>query len=246
MNKDIKELTMADEQKTDKVETATTEVQQEEVKEEKVDPTFTADQVEDKIKERLARERRKIYKELGTEDINVAKTALKEKQEKELEIKKQRGEFDQIIKDQADKSNAEIKTLKSQLEQIKITDSLLNSASKHKSNVPDQVVKLLRSQVKLNDEGKVEVLAENNQPRYNTKGELLSVDEYVQEFLTQNPHFQSATPSGSGSQGNVDRVNANQPFKIADLDMSNPEDRKKYADYRKQRDSKPSVINLTK
>ena len=237
---------MADEQKTDKVETATTEVQQEEVKEEKVDPTFTADQVEDKIKERLARERRKIYKELGTEDINVAKTALKEKQEKELEIKKQRGEFDEIIKQQADKSNAEIKTLKSQLEQIKITDSLLNSASKHKSNVPDQVVKLLRSQVKLNDEGKVEVLAENNQPRYNTKGELLSVDEYVQEFLTQNPHFQSATPSGSGSQGNVDRVNANQPFKIADLDMTNPEDRKKYADYRKQRDSKPSVINLTK
>ena len=237
---------MADEQKTDKVETATTEVQQEEVKEEKVDPTFTADQVEDKIKERLARERRKIYKELGTEDINVAKTALKEKQEKELEIKKQRGEYDQIIKDQADKSNAEIKTLKSQLEQIKITDSLLNSASKHKSNVPDQVVKLLRSQVKLNDEGKVEVLAENNQPRYNTKGELLSVDEYVQEFLTQNPHFQSATPSGSGSQGNVDRVNANQPFKIADLDMSNPEDRKAYAEYRKQRDQKPSVINLTK
>jgi hypothetical protein len=107
-------------------------------------------------------------------------------------------------------------------------------------------VKLLRSQVKLNDEGKVEVLAENNQPRYNTKGELLSVDDYVQEFLTQNPHFQSATPSGSGSQGNVDRVNANQPFKIADLDMTNPEDRKKYADYRKQRDSKPSVINLTK
>ena len=237
---------MADEQKTDKVETATTEVQQEEAKEEKVDPTFTADQVEDKIKERLARERRKIYKELGTEDINVAKTALKEKQEKELEIKKQRGEYDQIIKDQADKSNAEIKTLKSQLEQIKITDSLLNSASKHKSNVPDQVVKLLRSQVKLNDEGKVEVLAENNQPRYNTKGELLSVDEYVQEFLTQNPHFQSATPSGSGSKGNVDRVNANQPFNIADLDMSNPEDRKLYADYRKQRDSKPSVINLTK
>ena len=237
---------MADEQKTDKVETATTEVQQEEAKEEKVDPTFTADQVEDKIKERLARERRKIYKELGTEDINVAKTALKEKQEKELEIKKQRGEYDQIIKDQADKSNAEIKTLKSQLEQIKITDSLLNSASKHKSNVPDQVVKLLRSQVKLNDEGKVEVLAENNQPRYNTKGELLSVDEYVQEFLTQNPHFQSATPSGSGSKGNVDRVNANQPFNIADLDMSNPADRKLYADYRKQRDSKPSVINLTK
>ena len=236
---------MADEQKTDTVETATTEVQQEEVKQEEVNSGFTAEQVEDKIKERLARERRKIYKELGTEDLNVAKSALAEKEAKELEIKKQRGEFDEIMKTQADKSNSEIANLKKQLEQIKVNDSLLSSASKHKANVPDQVVQLLKSNVKLNDEGKVEILAENQQPRYNTKGELLSVDEYVQEFLTQNPHFQSATPSGSGSQGNVDRLNANKPFNIADLDMTNPDDRKRYAEYKKERDGKPTVINLT-
>ena len=237
---------MADEQKTDTVETATTEVQQEELKQEEVVNTgFTAEQVENKIKERLARERRKIYKELGTEDLNVAKSALAEKEAKELEIKKQRGEFDEIMKTQADKSNSEIANLKKQLEQIKVNDSLLSSASKHKANVPDQVVQLLKSNVKLNDEGKVEILAENQQPRYNTKGELLSVDEYVQEFLTQNPHFQSATPSGSGSVGNVDRLNANKPFNIADLDMTNPEDRKRYAEYRKERDTKPTVIKLT-
>ena len=237
---------MADEQKTDTVETATTESKQEEVKQEEVVNTgFSAEQVEDKIKERLARERRKIYKELGTEDLNVAKSALQEKEAKELEIKKQRGEFDDIIKQQADKSNNEIANLKKQLEQIKVNDSLLSSASKHKANVPDQVVQLLKSNVKLNDEGKVEILAENQQPRYNTKGELLSVDEYVQEFLTQNPHFQSATPSGSGSTGNVDRLNANKPFNIADLDMTNPEDRKRYAEYKKERDGKPTVINLT-
>ena len=237
---------MADEQKTDTVETATTESKQEEVKQEEVVNTgFSAEQVEEKIKERLARERRKIYKELGTEDLNVAKSALAEKEAKELEIKKQRGEFDEIMKTQADKSNSEIANLKKQLEQIKVNDSLLSSASKHKANVPDQVVQLLKSNVKLNDEGKVEILAENQQPRYNTKGELLSVDEYVQEFLTQNPHFQSATPSGSGSTGNVDRLNANKPFNIADLDMTNPDDRKRYAEYKKERDGKPTVINLT-
>ena len=236
---------MADEQKTDTVETATTEIQQEEVKVEKnKEDSFNKAQVDDIVKERLARERRKIYKELGTEDINVAKSALQEKQEKELEIKKQRGEFDEIIKQQADKSNQEIANLKKQLEQIKVNDSLLSSASKHRSNVPDQVVQLLKSNVKLNDEGKVEVLAENKQPRYNTKGELLSVDEYVQEFLTQNPHFQAATPSGSGSVSNVGKVDA-KPFNIADLDMTNPEDRKRYAEYRKERDTKPTVIKLT-
>ena len=236
---------MADEQKTDTVETATTEIQQEEVKvEENKEDFFNKSQVDDIVKERLARERRKIYKELGTEDLNAAKLSLQEKQEKELEIKKQRGEFDEIMKTQADKSNSEIANLKTQLEQIKINDSLLSSASKHRSNVPDQVVQLLKSNVKLNDEGKVEVLAENKQPRYNTKGELLSVDEYVQEFLTQNPHFQAATPSGSGSVSNVGKVDA-KPFNIADLDMTNPEDRKRYAEYRKERDTKPTVIKLT-
>ena len=236
---------MADEQKTDTVETATTEIQQEEVKvEENKEDFFNKSQVDDIVKERLARERRKIYKELGTEDLNAAKLSLQEKQEKELEIKKQRGEFDEIMKTQADKSNSEIANLKTQLEQIKINDSLLSSASKHRSNVPDQVVQLLKSNVKLNDEGKVEVLAENKQPRYNTKGELLSVDDYVQEFLTQNPHFQAATPSGSGSVSNVGKVDA-KPFNIADLDMTNPEDRKRYAEYRKERDTKPTVIKLT-
>ncbi len=70
----------------------------------------------------------------------------------------------------------------------------------------------------------------------------MSVDDYVQEFITQNPHFQAATPSGSGSKANVGKVDA-KPFNIADLDMSKAEDRKAYADYRKQRDSKPVTIN---
>ena len=35
-----------------------------------------------------------------------------------------------------------------------------------------------------------------------------------------------------------------KPFNIQDLDMSKAEDRKKYAEYRKQRDSAPVQINL--
>ena len=70
---------MADEQKTDTVETATTEIQQEEVKvEENKEDFFNKSQVDDIVKERLARERRKIYKELGTEDLNAAKLSLQE------------------------------------------------------------------------------------------------------------------------------------------------------------------------
>lgn len=232
---------MADEQiKTDQVEeTAPVEAVEEKKVEENL---YNQRQLEDAVKARLARERHKIYQELGTDNLEVAKSALKEKEEQEIERKKQRGEFEDLLKQQAEKFNEEKTALQKQLEQIKINDALVNSAVKNKAINPEQVTNLLRSKVKLNDEGRVEVLAENNQPRYNSKGELLSVDDYVQEFITQNPHFQSATPSGSGSQGNVGKVDA-KPFKIADLDMSKAEDRKAYAEYRKQRDSKPAIIN---
>jgi len=232
---------MADEQKkTDQVEeTAPVEA----VEEKKAEETlYNQRQLEDAIKSRLARERAKMYQELGTDNLDQAKSALKEKEEQEIERKKQHGEFEDLLKQQADKFNQEKSQMQKQLEQIKINDALVNSAVKNKAINPEQVTNLLRSKVKLNEDGRVEVLAENSQPRYNSKGELLSVDDYVQEFITQNPHFQSATPSGSGSKANVGKVDA-KPFNIADLDMSKAEDRKAYADYRKNRDSKPTVIN---
>ena len=232
---------MADEQKTDTVEE--TAPVTEAVEEKKVEENlYNEKQLEDAIKARLARERSKIYKELGTDNLEAAKTAMKEKEEQEIERKKQRGEFEDLLKQQADKFNEEKTALQKQLEQIKINDSLLNAASKNKAINPEQVTNLLKGKVKLNEDGRVEVLAENNQPRYNSKGELLSVDDYVQEFITQNPHFQAATPSGSGSKANVGKVDA-KPFNIADLDMSKAEDRKAYAEYRKSRDSKPAIIN---
>ena len=237
---------MADEQNNTVMETAPeTNAEETKVEENKVvENSYTEQQMQDAIRTRIGQEREKIYKKLGTKDLDSAVNAIKQKEQFELDEKKKRGEFDEIMKQQAEKSNAEINNLKNELQKIKINDSLLSSASKHKANVPDQVVQLLKSNVQLNDNGAVEILENNNQPRYNKKGELMTVDEYVEEFLTQNPHFQSATPSGSGSQGNVARVSA-KAFNIGDLDMTNPEDRKRYAEYKKERDSKPTVINLT-
>lgn len=241
---------MADEQKVEtglEKETApeskAEQPPKEEVKKEKTF-SYTQQQLDDMVRTRLSKQKESLYKELGVEDLSVAKKALEEKNAIELEQKKKRGEYEDIIKQQAEKSNKEIQKLKAEMEQIKINDALLSSASRYKANVPDQVVALLKPNVKINEDGKVEVLEKTGQPRYNEKGELLSVSDYVEEFLTQNPHFQSATPSGSGSKGNVDRVYP-KPFNIGDLNMANPEDRKKYADYKKDRDSKPTVINLT-
>ena len=224
-----------------------TEVVQEEPKVETSEVSkeklFTEAEVGEIIENRIARERSNLNKRLGVNDIDVAVNAVKTQKELEEKQKIQKGEFEEILRTRTQEHQKEKEQLENQLRDIKINKSLLSSASKQRAINPDQVVDLLKKDMRLNESGNVEILDSNGIARYNKLGELLTTDELVQEFLTQNPHFVSATPSGSGSVSNVDRTNSKQSFKLEELDMNNPEDRKKYAEYRKQRNSKPYVIN---
>ena len=233
---------MADEQKTEQ-EQQPVETKVEEVIEEK-EPMVSQSEVDKIIDKRLARERQKYEKMYSGIDPEQARKLLEEKENKQMEDQKARGEFEKILKEQAEKSNKEISGLRSEIEKVKVDGALLNAASKNSAINPEQVKDLLKGNVKLNEDGKVEILAENNQPIYNKDGDLKSIDEYVKDFITENPHFQSATPSGSGSKANLGKVDA-KPFNLADLDMTKPEDRKQYAEYKKARD-KNIVIDLTR
>ena len=233
---------MADEQKTEQ-EQQPVENNVETTVEEK-EPMVSQAEVDKIVERRLAREKSKYEKMYSGIDPEQARKLLEEKENKQMEDQKARGEFEKILKEQAEKSNKEISGLRSEIEKVKVDGALLNAASKNSAINPDQVKDLLKSNVKLTEDGKVEILAENNQPMYNKDGDLKSIDEYVKDFITENPHFQTATPSGSGSKANLGKVDA-KPFNIADLDMTKPEDRKRYAEYKKDRDSKPTVINLT-
>ena len=170
-----------------------------------------------------------MYKKLGVEDLDIAVNAVKTQKDLEEKQRIQKGEFEEILKTRTQEFNKEKSNLESQLKDIKINKSLLSSASRNKAINPDQVVELLKSDIKLNESGNVEILDKSGLARYNKMGELLSTDELVQEFLTQNPHFVSATPSGSGSVSNVDMSELNKPLNLSDLDMNNPTDMKKYS-----------------
>lgn len=226
-----------------KVEQTTEEVVEvQETEQKPVENTFTQDQVTEIVKKRLAQERSQMYKKLGVDDLDIAVTAVKTQKDLEEKQKIQKGEFEEILKNKTQEWNKERANLENQLKDIKINKALLSSASKNKAINPDQVVSLLQPQIKLNESGNVEILDNKGLARYNSNGELLTTDELVQEFLTQNPHFVSATPSGSGTVSNVDRTELNKPLNLSDLDMTNPSDRKKYAEYRKQRDSQSRRI----
>tara|TARA_Y100001937_G_scaffold116586_1_gene168721 strand:- start:2364 stop:3080 length:717 start_codon:yes stop_codon:yes gene_type:complete len=235
---------MAEEKQVEQTTTPVVEEQPTEQPTETVNSnTFSEDDVNNIVKQRLAKERASIYKKLDVEDLETAIQAVQNQKQAEEKTKIQKGEFEQILKEKSEEFNKKYTSLEKELKDIKINKSLLSSASKNRAINPDQVVELLKNNIQLNETGNVEILDKNGIARYNSKGELLTTDELVNEFLTQNPHFVTATPSGSGTVSNVDRSELSKPFNLSELDMNNPADRKKYAEYRKQRDSSPTVIN---
>ena len=237
---------MANEMEQDKVEQTTQvneETQTPEVEEKPKERTFTKEELNEIVERRLLKDRLAINKKLGVDDLDSAINIVKAQKETEEKQRIQKGEFEEILKNKTQEWSKEKTNLETQLRDIKINKSLLSSASKNRAINPDQVVELLNKNIKLNESGNVEILDKNGLARYNSNGELLTTDELVQEFLTQNPHFVTATPSGSGSVSNVDRGELNTSFKIEDLDMNNPKDREKYAKWRKEKNSQPRVIN---
>ena len=148
------------------------------------------------------------------------------------------------MKQRIAEKDKELADWKSKVKTINVDNSILSLASKNNAIAPDQVVSLLKNEVNYNDDGRIEILDNNKNIRYNPKGELLTIEERVKEFLDANPHFRKGSASGSGSQSSVEGKTV-KPFNIQDLDMSKAEDRQKYAEYRKQRDSAPVQINLT-
>jgi hypothetical protein len=235
---------MSDENKT---ETIQEETKQEEVVQETKDQSQPKQADIDKIvQERLARQKLSIMKDLGIESLDDAKSAIAEKARKEEELALERGKFDEVIKKKSQEFTEKVTKLEQELKNERIDKQLINSASKNNAINPDQIKELLKDNVHLNSDGRVEILDKDKTPRYNSKGELLTVDEAVQEFLTQNAHFQAATPSGSGSVSNVGKSETNKTLNISELDMNNPADRKLYAEYKKQRDSVSTIVNLNK
>jgi len=121
----------------------------------------------------------------------------------------------------------------------------LSVASSNKAISPAQVVALLKDEVKYTDDGRIEIVDNNSNVRYNSQGELLTIEDRVKEFLDSNPHFRQGSLSGSGSQSAIGGKTV-KPFNLQDLDLTKPEDRKAYQEYRKKRDSGAVEINLNK
>jgi len=219
-----------------------TETKQEEtpVVEKASEQTFTQAQLDNIIKSRLEAEKTKHQRQLD-EQKKKDDELLKEKQ---LQDAKTKAEIEKLMKERIAEKDQELINMKNMIKKEKIDNSVMSVASKMNAVNPQQIVELMKNNIKLSDDNRIEILDKHSNIRYNDKGELLTIEESVKEFLDTNPHFSKGSLSGSGSQSSVEGKTV-KPFNIQDLDMSKPEDRAKYAEYRKARDSKPTQINLT-
>jgi len=178
--------------------------------------SFSQSEVERIVEQRLARERKKFEKQIEGVDLNEARRLLEEKEAADLERQKERGEFEQILKKTAEKKDVEIQNLRSRLHSTLIDGEVMNAAVRNNAVSPEQVSSLLRSNIRLGEDGNVEVLDANGSPRYNDSGESLTVGELVEEFLTANPHFVRASGGGTGSKGNAGG-STQKPASVADM-----------------------------
>jgi hypothetical protein len=178
--------------------------------------TFTQDELDRIVADRIARENRKFEKRISGIDLDEARDLLSAKEKADEERQKERGDFDAILKATVEKKDAVIGGYKDKLQQTLVDGALLSAASQNNAVSPEQVSTLLKNNTRLADDGGVEVLDGKGVPRYNDSGELLSVNDMVTEFLTANPHFVKASQGGTGSQGNAGG-STQKPQSVADM-----------------------------
>lgn len=190
--------------------------------------TFTQSELDAIVTKRLSQVEKK-YSSINIEEYNQMKA---EREAKETEAALKRQEFDKVLGQVKSAADAKIQALQKELETIKIDGSLIAEASQRRAVAPDKVAALLRSQMRLNSEGQVEVLDNNGQVRYNAdKATPMAISDVVDEFLKSNPYFLAANPAGSGSR-NAGQEAGIKNIDLTSLDMRKAEHRELYRKYK--------------
>jgi hypothetical protein len=216
------------EQAVNETETTATPTEQQATTQEAQEKLLSQDEVNRIVAERVAREKAKFEKTYGEVDLDLYKSMITEKEQaRQAELEK-RGEFEKLLKEQADKFQGRLTQYEQELQQIKVDGSLSSAAANAKAVNPNQVTALLKSQVRMNEAGGVDVLDDAGNVRYDDNGNPLSPQTLVNEFLSANPHFVQAGPTGTGTSNGVGKQTPVVDNDISKLDMSNPEHRKRF------------------
>tara|TARA_R110000824_G_scaffold116007_1_gene267268 strand:+ start:6191 stop:6877 length:687 start_codon:yes stop_codon:yes gene_type:complete len=199
------------------------------------DKTYTQTEVDNmmaRMKGSLSKKLLKPYEELGDPDELRQLKAEAEKKSQQEAIN--RGEFEETLRNLAQKKDQEIQQREAIITEYKVNTPIIDAAARYKAVAPDQVKQLLSNRVRLNEVGDVETLGADGKVQYDDQGNLATVDKLVEGFLATNPHFVQANPSTSNSSSNITGVGSKE-FDVTKLNMNDPKDRARYKEYKDNR-----------
>lgn len=192
---------------------------------------FTEAEVNDmmaRLKGSLTKKLSKQWEDLG--DPEELRKLKQQHEQQQVELQKKRGQFDEIIRDLAEKKDQEIRKRDEIIRNYTVDMPLVDTAAQLGAVNPNQVKQLLKPYVRMNETGEVEVLDDKGTVRYSDQGQPFGVKDLVKEFLDTNLHFRAAGPATTQSRSNI----GSSPQKVdpKTLNMKDPQQRKMYKELR--------------
>ena len=196
---------------------------------------YSQKEFDDAMAKTRAAVERKVTKQFeGLGDLEELKSIKTQFESKKFEEQKSKGDFDSILKEMASKKDAEIARRDQIIAQYRVDSPLLETAAKYRAVAPEQVKALLRNNIRLTQDGEVEVVDNNGTTRYKDSGDPMGVEDLVKSFLDANPHFVAAGPSTTQTKSAMGSQGVNSKIDITKLDMSKPSDRQIYAQWKNE------------
>lgn len=184
-----------------------------------------------RMKASISKKYEKTFAELG--DIDELRELKQNAEKKALEDSKKRGEFDKILQEMAAKKDAEIAKRDQLIKEYTVDLPLVQTAAQLRAVNAEQVKALLKPNVRLSQEGAVEIVDREGKVRYTDAGNPFKVEDLVSEFLQSNPHFVQPTPATTQGKSNIGQ---SQPkVDLTKLDFKNPEHRRMYQESRSKK-----------
>ena len=147
----------------------------------------------------------KAFDGIDVDEYKTLKSQSTQAAQAELETK---GKFDEakavIVSSYEDKlkvSSDKYASLEGKYKSVVVNDKLIAAAAKQNAFNPSQVAVVLKDNVRLDADGNVEIVSGDGKTLYNEKGDNLSIDDYVVDYLKDNSYMVRGVESGSGSKG---------------------------------------------
>lgn len=172
--------------------------------------TFTQDALDRIVRDRLAKADAKHKAEIealgiAPEEVEGFKQYKTERQKLDDDKKKAEGRFQEIIKENQERSRKEIETakgeattMKKKFERTMVNNAIMAIGQKNSARNLEQVAALTHSFFRVTEQDAVEVVDKDGNALIDGKGAPFTPESFLADWLVKNDHFLESKGGGTG------------------------------------------------